>query len=70
MVEALLPVLRTLGLVISRNSTYFTHVDKLFHEDGSMVEERVEQYTKSITGVYRDLVWLAEALRTARQTDK
>lgn len=65
-VEALLPVLRTLGLAVSKNSTYFTHVDTLFDESGMIDPERQEKFEKSISGVYTDLIWLTQALKTAR----
>lgn len=69
-IVALLPVLRTLGLITSRNSANFTFVDKLFNEDGSMVEDKREQYEKSVNGVYKDLLWLTRALKNARQQDE
>ncbi len=68
-VEALLPVLRTLGLSVSKNSAYFTHDKELFQADGAMMPELVEKYTKSIAGVYKDLIWLTNALKSAREKD-
>lgn len=67
-VESLLPVLRTLGLTISKNSTYFTHVDTLFDEQGVIDPERKPKYEKSIQGVYADLLWLTRALKEARNS--
>lgn len=69
-VEALLPVLRTLGLAVSKNSAYFTHVDTLFDENGVIDEQLKEKFEKSIAGVYKDLVWLAQALKQARETSE
>ncbi len=69
-VESILPVLRTLGLTIAKNSSYFTHVDELFNDDGTMVEEHKEKYTKSLNGVYKELLWLTRALKTARESDE
>ena len=66
-VEALLPVLRTLGLSVSKNSTYFTHVDTLFNEEGVIDPERKDKFEKSISGVYKDLLWLTRALKEARE---
>ena len=66
-VEPLLPPLRALGLIVSKNSSYFTHVDKLFGEGGVIAEELKEEYTKSIGGVYKELLWLTRALKYARE---
>lgn len=68
-VEALLPVMRSLGLAPIRQTVYFTHVDKLFDESGNIDSTQQERYDRSIAGTYRELVWMAHALRTARQRD-
>lgn len=69
-VEALLPVLRTLGLSVSKNSSYFTRDKELFKEDGSMKTELEQKYLKSINGVYAELIWLTRALKTAREQNE
>lgn len=68
-VESLLPVLRTMGLSVAKNSTYFTHVNVLFNQDGTILDEYKEKYTKSINGVYKELLWLTRALKSAREKD-
>jgi len=64
--EALLPVLRTLGLAVSSRTVYFPRIQEIFDEQGVMKPDFVEGYTKSTQGAYDDLIWLARALKTAR----
>lgn len=65
-VESLIPVLKAFGLSVARNGAHFTHVDTLFEEDGQMNEEFTAKYSRSISGVYEDLLWLSRALKAAR----
>ncbi len=64
--EALLPVLRTLGLAVSSRTVYFPRIQELFDDEGVMKPDFIEGYTKSAQGAYDDLIWLARALKTAR----
>ncbi|HSW66331.1 MAG TPA: NAD(P)H-dependent oxidoreductase [Bacillota bacterium] len=64
--EALLPVLRTLGLAVSSRTVYFPRIQEIFDEQNSMKPDFTEGYTKSVQGAYDDLIWLAWALKTAR----
>jgi NAD(P)H-dependent FMN reductase len=65
-VDALLPVVRTLGLLPVSPTTYFPRVPDMFDDNGQMKPEYVEAQTKSVQGVYKDLIWLARALKAAR----
>lgn len=68
-VEALLPVIRTLGLAVIPQTVYFPHVDTLFDESGHIDPAQQERYDRSIAGAYRELIWMAHALRDARRRD-
>lgn len=65
-VESLIPVCKAFGLAITKFSVYFNHVGDLFGDDGQMKLEHSEKYTKYISGVYGELIWLASALKQAR----
>ncbi|HSX17492.1 MAG TPA: NAD(P)H-dependent oxidoreductase [Patescibacteria group bacterium] len=65
-VEALLPVMRALGLAPSRLNLYFPKAQEIFDETGAMKPEYAETYNKSVQGMYDDLIWLARALKAAR----
>jgi NAD(P)H-dependent FMN reductase len=67
MVEALLPVVRSLGLVPMQPTNYFPYVQDLFDDEGSMLPEHVQQYTKAVRYNWDELLWYAAALKAARQ---
>lgn len=62
-IEGLLPVLRSLGLLVQQYTTYFTRVQDTFDESGTIIPEKQEKYTKSIKSQYDDLIWLAKSLK-------
>lgn len=64
--EALLPVLRTLGLAVIRPTVYFPKVQDIFDETGAMKQEYTAQYEQSVRGAYDELMWFARALKTAQ----
>jgi NAD(P)H-dependent FMN reductase len=64
--EALLPVLHTVGLSVAQPNVYFPKVQDLFDSQGSLKQEYVDQYTKSVRGAYKDLIWTAKALQWGR----
>lgn len=68
-VESLIPVFKAFGTSVTRNSAHFTHVNEMFDENGVMKEELREKYTKSVEGVYKELIWLTRALKVARDQD-
>lgn len=65
-VEGLLPSFRTVGLYVTQFSTYFPRIQDSFDADGKILPEKSEQYTKSVTHQLQELVWLARALKQAR----
>lgn len=62
-VEALLPVMRELGLVASFESLYFGSVKEIFDAEGNLLEEK---YQERITKFLNELVWLSQVLRWGR----
>ena len=67
-VESLISVCKAIGLVIARNSANIPHVTELFNEDGSLSEARREKVDKAIAGVYSELIWLTQALKSAKNS--
>ncbi len=65
MIQSLLPVLRELGLVTIFTDTYFGSVRKLFDSSGQITEPA---YVGRIGKFLNELVWMARALRFARET--
>ncbi len=65
-VEALLPVLRSLHLLVLQQTVYFKRVLELFDDAGSMVADQEPAYRKGIEGSFNELIWTARALKTAR----
>jgi hypothetical protein len=41
-------------------------VQDKFNEDGSMKEEFVERYTKSVGRLYNELLWMSRLFKSAR----
>lgn len=65
--EALLPVLRSLGLAVIRPTVYFPKVQDIFNETGEMNADYLQRYEKSVQGAYKELVWFARALKASRE---
>ena len=65
-VEALVPPLRELGLVVTFASVYFPRVQDIFDESGALQDEK---YVGTVQKAYKELLWMARALKTARQQD-
>lgn len=65
--EALLPVCHKVGLVNIQRELYFPKVQELFDEQGNLKPEYAATYTKSAQAAYDELIWMAKALKTARQ---
>lgn len=66
-VESLVPAVRETGLVVMSWDVYFPYVPKLFNDDGTMVEEKRERYERSVGNLYKELIWFADMLKTARK---
>lgn len=65
-IEQLLSPLRTMGLVALNKDVQFPKVLELFNDQGELLDEK---YVKRVNRVYDELVWMARALKTAREQD-
>ncbi|HJQ08598.1 MAG TPA: NADPH-dependent FMN reductase [Candidatus Saccharimonadales bacterium] len=65
--EALLPVCHRLGLVNIRPELYFPKVQELFDNQGMLKPEYTELHTRAAQTAYDELIWMAKALKAARQ---
>jgi NAD(P)H-dependent FMN reductase len=65
-VESLVPSVREMGLVVTSASVYFPRVQDLFDENGQLKAENVVRYEKNLDNAYRELIWLAYALKWGR----
>lgn len=63
-VESLVPVVRQLGLVVTFNSLYFPRVQDIFDDSGKLLDE---SYKASVEKAYMELIWMAKALKNARE---
>ena len=64
MIQSLLPVLRELGLVTIFTDTYFGSARQLFDAAGQITEPA---YVRRVAKFLDELVWMARALRFARE---
>jgi len=62
-VEALLPVLREVGLVTTFTDMYIPQVREVFNEDGSPKDEGIY---KRIDGFLEELMWMGQTLQWGR----
>ena len=65
-IESLVPSVREMGLVACYYDVYFPTVDKTF-AGGTINPELRESVTKSVMKAYTELIWMARALKTARE---
>jgi NAD(P)H-dependent FMN reductase len=63
-IENLLPVMRELGLVTIFNDVNFGSVQKLFDDDGKLLDEN---YTRRVDQFLQELIWMARTLRYGRE---
>ena len=63
-IEALLPVMRELGLVTIFNDVNFGNVAKIFGEDGKLLDESFVRRTAEFLD---ELIWMARVLRHGRE---
>ena len=63
-VEALLPVVRELGLAVTFTDLHFPRVAKQFGDDGGLLDEA---YHKRADAFLDELVWMARALKWGRE---
>lgn len=65
-VESLVPAIRETGLVVLSWDVYFPFVNKMFDEEGVIVEEQRERYEASLGKLFAELLWFARLLKNAR----
>lgn len=65
--EALLSVYHTMWMVPIKPELYFPKVQNMFDESGALKPEYVDMQTKNVQRAYGELVWMATALKAARQ---
>lgn len=63
-VEALVPAVRETGLVVMSWDIYFPYVQKIFTEDGTMLDEYTKRYEKQLTKLYGELMWFGKILKS------
>ena len=63
-IEALLPVMRELGLVTIFNDVNFGNAGKIFGEDGKLLDESFVRRTAKFLD---ELIWMARVLRHGRE---
>lgn len=64
-IEALIHVTKALGLANIKKDVQFPLVLELFDESGKFLQD--EKYRPRVEGVYMDLIWMARALKNARE---
>jgi NAD(P)H-dependent FMN reductase len=69
-VESLVVVVRELGLAATFTSPYFPFVESSFNQDSQPVPDQKERIDRSIKKAYDELVWMAKALKNAREHDQ
>jgi NAD(P)H-dependent FMN reductase len=69
-VESLVPAVRETGLVVMSWDVYFPYVDKKFDEQGQILPEYKERYEKSVSKLYKELIWFARMLKQGREALK
>ena len=63
-IEALLPVMRELGLVTIFNDVNFGNVASLFDASGKLLDEK---FIRRVDQFLQELIWMARALRYGRE---
>jgi NAD(P)H-dependent FMN reductase len=66
-VEGLLPALRTMGLSVLQTSAYFPRVQNIFDEEGRILPEKAEKYTRRVRAEWDELIWMARTLKWGRE---
>jgi NAD(P)H-dependent FMN reductase len=64
-IESLLPVVRELGLVAIFEDVTFGTVQKLFDEEGKLLDL---EYVRRVDKFLNELIWMARVLRLGRET--
>lgn len=64
-VEALVNTVREMGLVVTFTDVYFPKIQNIFDDQGKLLND---YYLKSIPKAYDELIWMARALKAARNS--
>lgn len=62
-IEALLPVVRELGMVATYKDVNFPKIQEIFDENGKLLQEQYENYIKKS---YEELIWMGNVLKKGR----
>lgn len=65
-IEALVITVREMGMVTLGYDVQFPHVQDLFDEEGSLLEEHKARYDRSVGKAYEELIWFATLLKKGR----
>ncbi len=65
-VESLLTAVRETGLVTLSWDIYFPYVNKMFKEDGSILDEHRERYERNLGKLFDELLLFARLFKTIR----
>src|SRR5437660_2197428 len=63
-IEALLPVMRELGLVTIFNDVNFGQIGSVFDEQGKLLDQN---FVRRVDGFLNELIWMARVLRHGRE---
>lgn len=64
-IEALVPSVREMGMVVTFSDIYFPQVQNLFDDKGNVKDE--EGYMRRINRAFDELVWMAKTLKWGRE---
>lgn len=66
-VEALVVIVRELGLAVTSWSVYFPRVQDMFDEQGMLKPEFKARTERNVSDAYKELIWMARTLKWGRQ---
>jgi NAD(P)H-dependent FMN reductase len=69
-VESLLTAIRETGLVALSWDIYFPHVNKMFNEGGSIIEEQRERYERNLGKLFDELLTFARMFKQMRMEEQ
>lgn len=69
-VESLVPPLRQMGMVTTFTDVYFQNSYDLFNEEGAMIEDKIDLYSKMVKKAYAELIWMTKVLKHGRNNIK
>jgi NAD(P)H-dependent FMN reductase len=66
-IEAMVPMVRELGLAVTFRDLNFPQVHSKFDENGKLLDENYEKY---VQGFLKELIWMSRTLRWGRENIK